>query len=226
MKQLNQKTPWVFRLGVALLCVMLMTTHFTGNLYARYSTTATGSDSARVAKFAGGTITPLTDVWSEKVTVNDGEGYWPIEASFEVDFELAEVTRKVTLTLSLEKVHDSGTIEVAGEPTFVCSGTILKRAGGKCRNCVTVDNVNKYGYYCATGSEIKQNIRNITISDSRFQPVDNNSSNNTEIIITGELSAGSEETVTVHVVYFVPSNADGAIESAALNCELICEQVD
>lgn len=52
MKQLNMKTPLVFRLGVVLLCVMLMSTHLTGNLYARYSTTATGSDSARVARFS------------------------------------------------------------------------------------------------------------------------------------------------------------------------------
>ncbi len=59
MKQLNQKTPWVFRLGVTLLCVMLMTTHLTGNLYARYSTTDSGSDSARVAKFE------VTDTWQD-----------------------------------------------------------------------------------------------------------------------------------------------------------------
>ena len=55
-KQLK-KAPWVFRLGIVLFCMMLMTTHLTGNLYARYSTTASGSDSARVAKFS------VTDTW-------------------------------------------------------------------------------------------------------------------------------------------------------------------
>ena len=75
MKQLNQKTPWVFRLGVALLCVMLMTTHFTGNLYARYSTTATGSDSARVAKF---------DVTAEIVENDDGTYTLSIQNNSEV----------------------------------------------------------------------------------------------------------------------------------------------
>lgn len=51
MAKSNQKTPVVFRLGIILLCCMLFTTYLMGNLYARYTTTASGSDSARVAKF-------------------------------------------------------------------------------------------------------------------------------------------------------------------------------
>ena len=52
--QSNIKTPLVFRLGVALLCAMLVTSHLMGGLYAEYTTSATGSDSARVAKFSFG----------------------------------------------------------------------------------------------------------------------------------------------------------------------------
>lgn len=51
MKQLNIKTPLVFRLSLVLLCTLLITTNMTSGLYARYTTTATGSDSARVARF-------------------------------------------------------------------------------------------------------------------------------------------------------------------------------
>ena len=51
MAKSNQKTPVVFRLGIILLCCMLFSTYLMGNLYARYTTTASGSDSARVAKF-------------------------------------------------------------------------------------------------------------------------------------------------------------------------------
>ena len=51
MRQLNkEKTPIVFRVGVVLLCAMLITTSMMGGLYARYTTTVTGSATARVAK--------------------------------------------------------------------------------------------------------------------------------------------------------------------------------
>lgn len=38
-------------MALVLLCLTMITTHMTGGLYARYTTTASGSDSARVAKF-------------------------------------------------------------------------------------------------------------------------------------------------------------------------------
>ena len=51
MKKSNRKAPLIFRVGLMLLCAMLVTTNMMGGLYARYSATATGSASARVAKF-------------------------------------------------------------------------------------------------------------------------------------------------------------------------------
>ena len=51
MKQVNIRTPLVFRLGVVLLCAMLITFSMMSGLYARYSTTVTGEASAQVAKF-------------------------------------------------------------------------------------------------------------------------------------------------------------------------------
>lgn len=49
--QLNKKTPFVFKLSLGLMLVLMITFHMTGGLYARYTTTASGGDSARVAKF-------------------------------------------------------------------------------------------------------------------------------------------------------------------------------
>ena len=40
-----------------LLCLVMISTHFTSGLYARYSTVASGSDSARVIKFGQLTVT-------------------------------------------------------------------------------------------------------------------------------------------------------------------------
>ncbi len=51
MKKLNKRTPVVFHVGLVLLCLVLFSTYLTGGLYARYTTTASGGDSARVAKF-------------------------------------------------------------------------------------------------------------------------------------------------------------------------------
>lgn len=64
MKQSNKKTPVVFYLSFVLLCAVLITTHMMSGLYARYTTRATSSDSARVAKFR------VTDT----LTVTDSKG--------------------------------------------------------------------------------------------------------------------------------------------------------
>ncbi len=49
MKQRNRKTPLVFRLGLLFLCAILCTSYLIGGLYARYTTSVTGSSTARVA---------------------------------------------------------------------------------------------------------------------------------------------------------------------------------
>lgn len=51
MRQSNTKTPIVFRVALVLFCAMLISFSMMGGLYARYVTTISGSDSARVAKF-------------------------------------------------------------------------------------------------------------------------------------------------------------------------------
>ena len=52
MKQSNIKTPLVFRIGVALLCAILTTSHMMGGLYARYHSGVTGNAAGSVAKFS------------------------------------------------------------------------------------------------------------------------------------------------------------------------------
>lgn len=51
MKKATKKTPFVFYAGMVLLCLVLFSAHLTSGLYARYTSTATSSDSARVARF-------------------------------------------------------------------------------------------------------------------------------------------------------------------------------
>ncbi|MBR2445481.1 MAG: hypothetical protein IKB28_02300 [Clostridia bacterium] len=51
MKKSNKKTPIVFYVGILLACLTLVSIHMTSGLYARYTTSASGQDSARVARF-------------------------------------------------------------------------------------------------------------------------------------------------------------------------------
>ena len=74
MKQSNQKTPLVFRLAGILFCAVLLSVSMMGGLYARYVSSGSGGDSARVAKFSvtdslaitkgGETVSSITEVLS------------------------------------------------------------------------------------------------------------------------------------------------------------------
>lgn len=51
MQKATQKTPFVFYAGMVLLCLVLFSAHLTSGLYARYTSTSSAGDNARVAKF-------------------------------------------------------------------------------------------------------------------------------------------------------------------------------
>lgn len=51
MRKATRKTPFIFYVGMTLLCLVLFSTYLTSGLYARYTTAATSEDNARVAKF-------------------------------------------------------------------------------------------------------------------------------------------------------------------------------
>ena len=51
MKKLNNNMPIMFYVGLLLVCLTFFSVHMSSGLYARYVTQASGSDSARVAKF-------------------------------------------------------------------------------------------------------------------------------------------------------------------------------
>lgn len=62
MRRSKKTRNWPLRIAALLLCLTLWSAAATGGLYARYSTTATGGDSARVALFGHDeTITLLGD---------------------------------------------------------------------------------------------------------------------------------------------------------------------
>ncbi|MBQ4136540.1 MAG: hypothetical protein IJD67_00375 [Clostridia bacterium] len=123
MKKSNKvKTPLVFRLSLVLLCAMFFTSHMMGGLYARYTTTATGSDSARVAKF---------DVNSNTTSAVDIElnFYDPSMLSDTVSFQVksdSEVTVKYSVIVTMPSGmsdYEWLSIKLDDTTTIVGSGT-------------------------------------------------------------------------------------------------------
>ena len=85
-------------LACVLLCLTLISTHMTGGLFARYTTSAAGADSARVAKFDllfGKTDDPATIICQRDAT-NSGAYTLTVTNS-------SEVAVSTTLTVLLDR---------------------------------------------------------------------------------------------------------------------------
>ena len=110
-------------LGAAaiLLCLCLISAHFTTGLYARYTTRASGSDSARVAKFSVQIVSA-----TEKVAPNENG-----EATYEVTVSnLSEVA--VSCLVELEFAR---TIKVT-EATYAVGTNTATGTSGSADNIV------------------------------------------------------------------------------------------
>lgn len=137
MKKNNRHSNWILRLAGILFCLTLFSVHLTSGLYARYTTSASGSDSARVARFdikQTGELMQLIelDVWpgftSEDYTIvleNNSE----VAVAYTVSVE--RLTENLPLTLTID-----------GESGLAASGTMQANA---------VDSVN-YRLQIAWGS--------------------------------------------------------------------------
>jgi hypothetical protein len=109
MKQSNKRTPIVFYVALVLLCCLLFSTHLTSGLYARYTTTATASDSARVAKFS------VTNRSAGSVPVSVRLSFFdPAAISDTVSVEVesaSEVTLRYDVIVTMPTLPESGTYE-------------------------------------------------------------------------------------------------------------------
>jgi len=81
-------------LAMILLCLTLISTHLTAGLYARYTTTDTGEDSARVAKFEVTETGIFVDTMVAEILPGDSE-----ERTIQVENK-SEVAVNCTVTLT------------------------------------------------------------------------------------------------------------------------------
>ena len=125
MKQMNRKTPVVFKISMVLLCGLFITTHLISGLYARYTTFADGFDSAVVATFE------FSDNFDDKMETLVLSDMYPGD-SREIDVEIKNnsetaircVVNVENLTNNLPVVPEEGIVVDSGMIAPSSSGTV------------------------------------------------------------------------------------------------------
>lgn len=105
MTKLNMKTPVVFYVGLVLLCLFMFSLYLSGGMYARYATTDSGGDGARVAKFD---VTVTGDMTSWHSTQALGEMY-PGAGAYRVEFDITN-NSEVAVALQIYIVNMTGNL--------------------------------------------------------------------------------------------------------------------
>ena len=97
----------MFHVGLVLFCLVLFSTYLTGGLYARYTTSASGSDSARVARFE---ITGV-DSWTNQGEIDlDLNFFDPNKTSASLDFTISsasEVAVKYDVVITMPTLSNN-----------------------------------------------------------------------------------------------------------------------
>ena len=137
MQKMTKKTPLVFYIGIALLCLVLFSTHLTTGLYARYTSEASSQDSARVAKFdvtnSVDMLTANIDLDFFNVTKLTDDFKFTVGSNSEV-----AVTYDVVVTMPvgmayydwLELKLDGNSVTTVEENVFTFSNVNVLAAGG------------------------------------------------------------------------------------------------
>ena len=113
MRRSEQINIWIFRIAAVLLCLTVMSVWGTSRLYARYSTSASGSDSARVAKFQitqnGDALTQTQTITVEGMKPGDTNKYTvTVQSDSEVTVDYSISVKNVYENLPLEfKMQDA-----------------------------------------------------------------------------------------------------------------------
>lgn len=106
MKQRNINTPFVFRLGIVLLGILFMSSYMISGIYARYTTSMSGSANTKVASFdvdANCAYDSATDKYILTI-VNDSE----VTVSYTVSFMVDGANLPNGVTITFGNIGNSG----------------------------------------------------------------------------------------------------------------------
>lgn len=157
------------RVSALLLALTLITTCFVGGTFAKYTTSNSGSDDARVAKW-GVTITPNGDLFS--TTYAKGDDAYTVSANSVVSTD--KVVAPGTAG-DLVKVVLGGTPEVAVdvkyEAALTLTGWTVDTDTYYCPIEITVDSVVLKGTDYASAAEFETAVENaINDYSAKYQP--------------------------------------------------------
>lgn len=125
---------WIWCLAGVLLCLTMLSFRLTGGLYARYTTTVTASDSARVAKYQ---ISVASSTANSLALVQDTDVAYTFSVSssseVSVEYDLIVTLPKALpsgVTISLEKGEEAIThTQVNNVYTAINAGTFTPQGG-------------------------------------------------------------------------------------------------
>ena len=154
---MTTKKNWMLRAAVLMLALVLITSCFVGGTFAKYVTSGSGTDSARVAKF-GVTVTANGDVFAKEYDTNDQTVVGTIAKSvISTDKVVAPGT---TSNGDFVAATITGTPEVAVRVSYK-----LDAASLQLENWKDADDE----FYCPLVFRVKNNNGNTVISGMEFQ---------------------------------------------------------
>ena len=202
---MTSKKNWTLRAAVLMLALVLITSCFVGGTFAKYVTSGSGNDSARVAKF-GVTVTANGDVFAKEYDTNDQTVVGTIAKSvISTDKVVAPGT---TSNGDFVAATITGTPEVAVRVSYK-----LDAASLQLENWKDADDE----FYCPLVFRVKNNNGNTVISGMEFQTAEamkaalvNAVAAYTKDYAPGtDLSGKAAETLTISWEWPFETGADG-----------------
>ena len=202
---MTSKKNWTLRAAVLMFALVLITSCFVGGTFAKYVTSGSGTDSARVAKF-GVTVTANGDVFAKEYDTNDQTVVGTIAKSvISTDKVVAPGT---TSNGDFVAATITGTPEVAVRVSYK-----LDAASLQLENWKDADDE----FYCPLVFRVKNNNGNTVISGMEFQTAEamkaalvNAVAAYTKDYAPGtDLSGKAAETLTISWEWPFETGADG-----------------
>ncbi len=130
MRKVNSKANPIFRIAAILVCLTLITTYMMSGMYARYSTSTSGSDSARVAKFSVSDMLKQGDTVEDKIEISMLPGEEKVytftitnDSEVAVSYNVEVKNETGNLPLDIEFEGKKGTF-APGHQEKICTVTI------------------------------------------------------------------------------------------------------
>ncbi len=130
---------WIMRIAAVLGCLTIVSAYMLSGMYARYSTSASGSDSARVARFSiSENLTEQSQTIVISMAPGDASVNYPItvtsnsEVTVKYTLELIRETNNLPLSIAITEA--TGTIAAGDTAPRTVNAAISWAAGDEAKN--------------------------------------------------------------------------------------------